>query len=117
MRVSVETSGFDRIERELAEAGAEIQPKASLVIKRTAFAIQLDAIQLAPVDTGALINSISVDLREGGGVIEAEIGPTVSYGGYVEEGTSEMAGQPYMRPATDRQVPVMNHAFDRLAGL
>lgn len=117
MRIDIDTIGFDKIERELVVAGADVVPKARQIVRRTAFGIQRDAAIIAPVDTGALSNSISTDFRDTSGGIEAEVGPTVDYAHYVEDGTSRMNGQPYMRPATDRNLPSMNEAFDRLAGL
>ena len=52
----------------------------------------------APVDTGFLRNSITVDSVT---PMEAIIAPHTDYAEYVEFGTSRMAAQPYMRPALD----------------
>lgn len=53
---------------------------------------------LAPVDTGALRNSIMVDEVTPDRAI---IGPHVEYAEHVEFGTTRMAAQPYLRPALD----------------
>jgi HK97 gp10 family phage protein len=68
-----------------------------------------DAQRLAPVETGDLASTIrvldrgrkSVKIAVGG--IKGKItGETVDYHMYVEEGTSKMKAQPYMRPALYR---------------
>lgn len=111
--------------RELAALGVDLQTssgrlgqRASAAIRKTAYDIEADAKALAPVDTGALQGSISTSITGDGrtGTMEAEIGPTVEYAGYVEHGTSRMAPQPYMRPAFDRRAPGLEKAFEQLAG-
>lgn len=115
MRMKVDTSGFTELSRELTSASRKVHRKAKGIVKRTAMGIERDAKIGAPVDTGALRGSISTDLTETATAIQTETGPTVEYGGYVEEGTSRMSGQPYMRPATDRRLPAMYAAFDKIA--
>ena len=82
---------------DLDAAGDEVEKRARRVVTRTAFSVQGMAQGLAPVDTGFLRSSISIDLR----VLEAEIGPTANYGLYVEMGTSRMSPQPFMYPAAE----------------
>lgn len=53
---------------------------------------------LAPVDTGALRNSIMVDEVTPDRAI---IAPHTEYAEHVEFGTTRMAAQPYLRPALD----------------
>ena len=114
MKITVSTRGYDKAAGDMAKAAAEVKVKAGRIITKTAYDIAGDAKRLAPVDTGHLKSSISTDVS--GDRLSAEIGPTADYGHYVEEGTSRMAGQPYLRPATDRRLPAMHKAFDRLAG-
>jgi HK97 gp10 family phage protein len=52
----------------------------------------------APVDTGFLRSSITVDEVT---PMQAIIAPHTDYAEHVEFGTSRMAAQPYMRPALD----------------
>ena len=96
-----------KIGADLRGESARVGARAALAIRRTAAAIERDAKINAPVDTGALRSSISTatgnDVR--GGRMTAVIGPTVSYGVYVELGTSRMAAQPYLFPAADRHEP------------
>lgn len=85
----------------------------SIVIRKTAFDIQATAQKLAPFDTGALRSSIGVTFPgiDALGVFSAEIGPTVNYAAYVEEGTSRHGPQPFLRPA------VNNHEAAFIAAL
>ena len=63
-----------------------------------AFLIEGKAKMLAAVDTGALKNSIHV---ENTGLAKRIVTDSVEYGIYVEMGTSRMAAQPFMVPATE----------------
>lgn len=98
------------------------------VVREMAFAIEAQAKQNAPVDTGFLRESIyTVTARGRGGryrqaakragkraqrdilpevpnvtsELEAVVTAGAAYGGYVEEGTSRMAAQPYLKPAAE----------------
>lgn len=55
------------------------------------------AKKLCPVDTGNLRNSITYTVRDG--EYATYIGTNVEYANYVENGTSKMAAQPYLKPA------------------
>lgn len=96
-------SGLNRLEIDLTRAGLKVAAEAAHVVRRAGQAVVRDAQALAPVDTGALRSSISVDYGDTG--LSFEAGPTVVYGRYVEEGTSRMAPHAYLGPAFDRNVP------------
>lgn len=93
-------SSFDSLIRGFNSAAEHAPVAAAVAVTRVAYAIEADAKAHAPVDTGALRNSISTDVHAGA-VVDAEIGPTVDYGEYVELGTSKMAPEPYLGPAFD----------------
>ena len=59
--------------------------------------VQGDATLNAPVDTGNLRSSIDYEV----GTDDAEIFTPVQYAAHVEYGTSNMAAQPFIRPAID----------------
>ncbi|GEP38886.1 hypothetical protein NPS01_25490 [Nocardioides psychrotolerans] len=105
----------------LAQAGVRIGAPASAVLRRTAFAIEADAkaliVAMDAVDTGDMLNSVTTEITGDGrsGSMSAEVGPTVDYGIYVHEGTSVMAGRPYLANAFDRQVPGFQAALAQLA--
>ena len=96
----------------LGVAGAVIGGRAEVALAKTAFDIEGDAKVFVPVRTGNLRNSIGSDV-EG---LSADIGPTADYGGYVEFGTSKMAPQPYLMPATDRNLDGLMEALGQIGG-
>lgn len=110
--MGIDSSGLRELKADLGKLAARAVPAASRAIAKTAHDIEATAKQLAPVDTGNLQGSISSDIKP----LSAEIGPTASYGIYVEEGTSRMAPQPYMGPAADQHTPALEQAFDSLIG-
>ena len=97
---------------DLGKASTEVTKKAAVVVAKVANDIEADAKQLAPVDTGALRNSISATVR----TLSAEIGPTVNYAPYQEFGTHRTPPQPFMGPAADRNEPAFTRAMEQLGG-
>lgn len=108
--MGIDTSGLRELKADLGKLAARAVPVASRAVAKTAHDIEATAKQLAPVDTGNLQGSISTTLT----ALTAEIGPTASYGDFVERGTSRMAPQPYMGPAADQHTPALEQAFDAL---
>lgn len=101
-----------KLASDLGKASAEATKLAMAVVAKTAKDIEADAKNLAPVDTGALRNSISSDVKQ----LSAEVGPTVNYAPHVELGTYKMTPQPYMGPAADRRTPAFLAAMEKLGG-
>jgi HK97 gp10 family phage protein len=97
---------------DLGRAGLKATTLASQAVRKTALDIEADAKALAPVDTGNLKGSISVDSL---GPLAAEIGPTATYGIFQEYGTSRMPPQPFMGPAFDRRSPGLVAAMEQIA--
>lgn len=93
----------------------QVEQRAGMVITKVSLDTQRDAQILAPVDTGALRNSVGVSFRVGQGTMRGEIGPTVHYGIYQELGTSRMRAQPYLFPAADRHEPAFYEAMSQVA--
>lgn len=94
-------SDFSDVRRYAAELGGygpRVVKQARVVVEVVTRGTERDAKILAPVDTGNLRNSIGSDIDG----LTGEVGPTANYGEYVEDGTSRMAPQPFMGPATDR---------------
>lgn len=111
MDFTFDTSGLLSVTADLDKAPARVVPLARQATAKAAADMERDAKAFAPVDTGALRNSISTDLSG----LSAEIGPTVNYGIYVELGTSRMAPQAYLGPAFDRHVGEYVDALTRAA--
>ena len=103
-----------KLSADLGKASTEVTRRAQLVVAKTAHDIEASGKRNAPVDTGHLRNSISTTISGGG--LSAEIGPTASYGAYVEFGTRRMRPQPYMGPAADFHLPAFAEAVAQLGG-
>jgi len=68
-------------------------------VQEVAFAVQGQAVALAPKDTSNLASSIDVKRNSN---VESEVYTNVEYGVYQEFGTRFMKAQPYMRPSVDK---------------
>ena len=81
---------------------AELQPKVSAAVKKTAEAIAEEARQRVPVDEGDLRDAIHVQ-RTGPAAyaVVAGNGGDVFYGHMVEMGTTHSAPQPFLLPAAE----------------
>lgn len=93
---------INRIAVALDAAGPAMVDKTHQIVKATAFAIEANAKQIVPVDTGTLRNSITTTVDTDDTGASAEVGPEVNYGVYVELGTRRMAPQAYLGPSLDR---------------
>lgn len=69
------------------------------VVEKTTRDLESSAKARAPVDTGALRNSITSEFPQ---ELTGEVSVGVEYGAYVEYGTGKMAAQPYLTPAADQ---------------
>ena len=112
MAFTVDTSQLNRLTADLLKAEAKTKAMAGMAVAKTALDCAASAKRHAPVDTGALRNSIGTSIA--GDRMSAEIGPTVNYGAYVEFGTSRMAAQPYMGPAMDEVTPGFVSALEQI---
>lgn len=89
-----------RIDTSVLDALAASSPaKAKAAVLKGGYMIEADAKQMAPVDTGALRNSIETEEGQG---ISAIVHDGVEYGIWQELGTSKMAAQPFMIPAMEK---------------
>lgn len=102
-----------RLAQQLDNAADTTKARASVVVRKTAFDIQGDSMAFAPVDTGNLRNSHTVEVGTGG--LTASVGPTAAYAPFVELGTTKMAPQPFLGPATDRRTPAFVAAMAQVA--
>lgn len=107
---------MNRLATDLGSASVKVGARAGQVMGKALNDIRAGAANRAPVDTGALRNSITTQVSRSGTVIRGEVGPTASYGAYVENGTSRMRAQPYLRPATDAVVPGYESALGQITG-
>lgn len=114
MRVDV--ADFNRLAADLREAGPKGRLAAARATEKSIRDIERDAKAFAPVDTGNLRGSITSETEITGSSIRGEVGPTASYGAYVEFGTSRMAPHAYLGPAFDRHAGKWHDALEQIMG-
>ncbi len=85
--------------KRLDEIAAKLGTNAEGALKAIAFRVEGIAKTLAPVDTGALRNSIMAEPKE---LMLWEVHDGVEYGIYQEFGTYKMAAHPFLVPACEQ---------------
>lgn len=116
--MKIDTSELDQVGRDIVRNAGRVGARASAAFRKTIHDIERDAKTAAPVDTGALKNSISSEITGDGrsGTMAGEVGPTVDYGLWQEIGTSRMPPQPYLAPAFDRRIDPFTRAIAQIGG-
>lgn len=110
--MSFDISGVHNLTRDLGRASLRITGLASRVVAQTAKQIEASAKQRAPVDSGALRDSIGTDLYP----LRAVVGPTVFWAQFQEWGTARSAPQPFVGPALDQHTEGYYSALESAAG-
>lgn len=104
-------SDLDKLAADLRTASRKAPEMADKAIRKGGLDVVRIAKSKAPVDTGALRNSIGMESL---GLAKVEVGPTVHYAPYQEYGTSRMPAQPYMHPAVNEVEPVLAKALSQV---
>lgn len=86
------------IQNVLLETEVLHAPETALGVEAAAQAVAAVAREKAPVDTGALRDSISVVEAEGN---SRDVIADVPYANFVEFGTSDTEPEPFLRPAVE----------------
>jgi HK97 gp10 family phage protein len=105
-RMVLDTTVLDRIT-------AEMKPKAARIVKQYGNMVTATAMKNAPVDTGALMNSIGSESQMTD-ELTFTVQDGVEYGVYQEFGTSKMAAQPFLVPAIEAWADRFYKAFEGL---
>lgn len=82
------------------------------IVKQNTAELTQGAQRKAPVDTGNLRRSITMDLSDGG--LTGKVKPTADYAPYLEYGTRFQSAQPFMRPAFNKQKAKFKSDMDKL---
>lgn len=114
--MSIELTGVNELVASIANDQKVAVGEARNAVKAATAGTERDAKSFAPVDTGALRNSITSSLSGNAVMSRGVVGPTVSYGRYVEEGTSRMAPRAYLGPAFDRNAATFMKAMEAITG-
>lgn len=117
MRVEFDGSELNHLAARIGNATGHVGARTAVAIRKTAADIERDSKVFAPVDTGALRESISTTITGDArfGAIAAEVGPTVDYAVHLEFGTATMAPHAFMGPAYDRHAHTFEAALLQLA--
>ena len=108
---SIKITGIDKLQMKLKKNAQMSDVKK--VVRKNGSDMQKKAQKNAPVDTGTLQRSITLEIRDSGKTAEVE--PTVDYGAYVELGTRFMTAQPYLKPAFNEQKEKFKQDMRKLA--
>lgn len=82
------------------------------IVKQNTAELTQGAQRKAPVDTGNLRRSITMNLSDGG--LTGKVKPTADYAPYLEYGTRFQSDQPFMRPAFNKQKAQFKSDMDKL---
>jgi HK97 gp10 family phage protein len=105
--------GLNSWTRWVDSISAQAEQEVKDLIAETAYKIEADAKQLAPVDTGYLRNSITTTI-EGDG-LTASVGTSTEYALHVEFGTSKQPPKPYLTPAYVKHKQKFNEEMNDIA--
>lgn len=102
MSVSFKVKGVDRLVRQLAIKSKQARIATDRQLELSSKRIERMAKVKAPVDTGALKNSI---FSAKAGNLTYKVTAPQYYAIYVEKGTRKMRAQPFLQPALDTERP------------
>ena len=101
MARGVEVRGLSTLFAQLDNLDPRTQAGLSNGVQRAGLLVEGAAKSNAPVDTGALRDSINASGSSSfiTAAAESTVGTNIEYAPHVEFGTTRMAAQPYLRPA------------------
>ena len=102
MSVSFKVKGVDRMVRQLAIKGKQARTATDRQLELSSLRIERAAKVNAPVDTGALKNTI---FSAKAGNLTYKVTAPQHYAIFVEKGTRKMRAQPFLKPAIDAEQP------------
>ena len=102
MSVRFQVRGVDRMVRLIANKGKQAQVATNHELDLSSKRIERMAKTKAPVDTGALKNTI---FSAKAGNLTYKVTAPQHYAVYVEKGTRKQRAQPFLKPALDTERP------------
>lgn len=98
-------SNLEEVRKLFEEARARWLADASGVLDRWLEQVEKDAKTIAPVRTGFLKDNIrSLGTRIAGDVIKGSVLSAAEYSSFVEDGTSRMSAQPFLKPSFEKNI-------------
>lgn len=114
MRIEIE-SNIEEVRQLFEEAKARWLADASQILDRWLDEVESDAQLLAPVDTGFLRANIqSLGVKIAGDVITGSVQSAAEYSTFVEDGTSRMAAQPFLKPSYEQNIEALIEELTQL---
>jgi HK97 gp10 family phage protein len=110
------SNDFHALSAWLGELGNGVGARMGVATQKTVTDTVNQARALAPVDTGNLRASIHGSTQIGATSVVGEVTASAHYAIYVEQGTSRMAPQPFMRPAQEATTPAWLQAIAQAGG-
>lgn len=107
MGLDVDASQVAHLRMDLGSAPARVQAPAADAVDDFVSGVERDARAFAPIDTGEL-KSLIFGRRVG---LLGEVASEADYSEYVEDGTSDTAPQPFMQPAFERNLPLVERGL------
>ena len=96
-KVEMELVGVDELLKQLEQLGRKGSSIENKALKQAGELMASEMRKEAPVDTGALRDSIEVsNIKTKKGRKRVEVGPTEYYSTFIEKGTSKMPANPFM---------------------
>lgn len=115
MAIDIDLSEVNQLAVDLHAAPPKAAELVKVVMQKGMADVKRDAKIFAPVDTGFLRGSITGETKASSDSVEFVVGPTASYGHYVELGTEQNAPAAYLGPSFDRNAALIERALSMVA--
>lgn len=96
--ISIKWKGVNAAQRRIVKV-KKVTPEVEAAVADAGSEMQSESRDNAPVDTGTLVNSITLTMLAAS---LAMVEVLAHYGGFVEFGTVKMKAQPYFTPAFEK---------------
>lgn len=103
MEISCDVQGIEEFQAAMRQFDSGMQRRVHSALVSWAVDVKVAAMQKVPVKTGYLRSKIYAVIKEW----VAEIGADATYAYFVEMGTKRMRAQPYLYPAIQEYLPVL----------
>lgn len=107
----IKLAGIQALKNALKIRTMACENDVSKIIKVNGAEMQRKAMRAAPVDTGFLKRSITLDVN----ALQAKVTSEAEYAAYQEYGTRFQNGTPHIRPAFYDQKPIFLKDMEKLA--
>ena len=114
IKVKVEMLGINTFVTGLGALSKAIETAVKNEVQKAGSDLQISEQRLAPVDTGNLKRSTSLEITDNG--MTAIVEPTADYASYQEYGTRYQPGKAFVRPSVQAIRPKFERNIKKLTG-